>query len=77
MQAKHLQSRGVALLVMTPTDRNVTNVEITVRKGTKARNTGAIIEARGQENGHNAVCFAQSEKTDTQATRPNGMRTAT
>ena len=35
------------------------------------------IKARSQENGHTAVCFVPSEKTDTQATRPDGIRTAT
>jgi hypothetical protein len=43
----------------------------------KACKTGVIIEARGQENGHSAVCFVPSEKTDTQATRPNDIGTAT
>ena len=35
------------------------------------------IKARSQENGHTAVCFVPSEKTDTQATRPDDICTAT
>ena len=31
---------------------------------TKACKSGVVIEARGQENGHTAVCFVLSEKTD-------------